>query len=198
MPNPDPHAELERAAAAFLDAESRVPDLASGAPADGPGDSVTADLASARAERALVALFAALPTPAPSRAFADRVLAKVHGRFQPRDLDWRGRVATAAAFTLVVVGAYWILPIALGLAASFDLAAVAGVVSGLVAFLAGAVGDALTVANRLTSVGRVLWLILTSPEAISTLTACAALTLVMGRWLAHLLSIPRSSLHAAR
>lgn len=206
MPTPDPHAELERAVAAFLDAESRVPALGARADDDGRAEAVdiegatepSADLPAARADRALTALFAALPTPTPSRAFADQVLARVGGRLRRRDLDRRGRIATAAAFILVVVGSYWILPVALGLAAGFDLAAVAGVFSGLIAFLAGAAADALAMANRLTSIGRVLRLILTSPEVVFTLTACAALTLVMGRWLAHLLAIPRSSLHVVR
>ncbi|MEO1366377.1 MAG: hypothetical protein AAFX50_04310 [Acidobacteriota bacterium] len=199
MPKPDPHPELERAVAAFLDAESRVPaGDHRAAPPGAPGGPGTADLDAVRADRALSALFAALPTPTPSRAFADQVLARVHGRLRPRDLDWRGRVATAAAFGLVVVGSYWILPIALGLAAGFEPAAVAGFIGGLIAFVVGAVGDALAVANRLTSIGRVLWLILTSPEVMATLTVCATLTLVMGRWLAHLLAVPRSSLHAVR
>lgn len=193
--------ELEQAFAAFIEAEAQVPD---DLPPDASSiDSTTMDSTLARqavSDAALERLFAAMPQPVPAADFAGQVLRRagvLRQRLIHRDLGWRGRTATAAAFTLVMLGTFWTLPAAFHLLSGFQLGSAFSALANVFSFLISALGDAFALAERFAQIGRILWLILTSPKVVLTLTVCAALTLLMGRWLAHLLSVPRSSLHVA-
>ena len=175
--------ELDAAAGAFLDAERRID-------ASDPGTGPVGE-----SEQALFALFAALPDMAPHPNFASAVLRSAG--IERRDFGWQGQVATAMAYLLVLAGAVWLLPMVVGLLGQFELSAALKAMVDLFTFVVARIGDLVTLSQRLAGFGRVLWLILTSPPVVLVSTLCAALTLLMGRWLATLLAVPRSSLHAA-
>ena len=183
MKNMSQHDELETATGAFLDAERRID---ASRPDAGPvGES----------EQALFALFANLPEVAPRPDFAAAVLRRAG--IERRDFGWQGQVATAMAYLLVLAGAVWLLPVVVGLLGQFELSAALKAMVDLFTFVVARIGDLVAFSQKLAGFGRVLWLILTSPPVVLVTTLCAALTLLMGRWLATLLAVPRSSLHAA-
>lgn len=190
------HDDLESAARAFLDAERQID-----AP-DGPAELAASEAArseavseTARSEEALFALFAALPDAAPVPGFATAVLQR--SGLVRRDLGWGARLATAMAYALVLAGAVWVVPPAAGMLAQLELSAALKALVDAFTFLAARLGDLVMLGQRLAGFGRVLWLILASPPVVLASTLCAALTLLMGRWLAALLAVPRSSLHVA-
>ena len=180
MSYPDPHHHLRR----WLDAEQRS-ELVGPAP-----DSLDP------AEEALFGLFAALPGPLPGDGFAERVLARAGLVPVAADLGRTARILTAAALLLTGLAAACFLPWVGSALVLIDASALLASALRLPGLVIQAGVELLQLGQVFAGVGRVLWLVLTSPQVLGSLCLLAGLTALLFRWLVLLIHSDRSPFHA--
>jgi hypothetical protein len=151
------------------------------------------------AEKALAALFTALPRRAPAAGFADRVALRLAqaageaGRVGDRFFARRA-VRWAVAAALLVSGGFLVVLPALiaGLVPAVRPAALVAAAADLVAGLGRWVGGGLAVWEVLASISRAVAAVVATPTGVVVLTAVALVSITAFRLLADLLGRERS------
>jgi hypothetical protein len=165
------------------------------ASADAAAD-VSADNTAEVAESALFELFGALPTFEPSPFFADQVLARARAAWRPIDLGMRARLLTAASLLLAASAVAFLLPAILTWVVSLQPAELLSSAVELLGASARLFVDLLRWSQKLAGIGRVVWLVATSPQVVAVLSLVAGATLLLSRWWVLLVTSDRSLPHA--
>ncbi|MCG8458044.1 MAG: hypothetical protein MI919_17340 [Holophagales bacterium] len=169
----DPHHNLRR----WLEAERRA-------------DSDSA------VEEALFGLFASLPGPEPGRGFADRVLLRAGLLPAVADLGRAARISTAAALLLTGVACAFLLPWMGSLLTLIEPAELLAAISTLPGLVIRAGVELLQLGQLVAGIGRIFWLVATSPQVLGSLCVLTGLSAFLCRWLVLLLTSDRSPSHA--
>ena len=146
------------------------------------------------AELALVRIFQALPMPAASAGFVDRVMAGA-GLGRPAVYPWWSRAAIAASLLLPGLALAYTLPLVFSLIRLVAPAEVAaGLVQGFVG-LAGRLDEVLSLWRFFAGLVEASMLIVTAPPVLATLLILTVLSAFTFRGLSELLSLARRPGH---
>ncbi len=145
------------------------------------------------AETALASLFAMLPIPQPSAAFADRVLINLGLETRPAAYPWWSRAMIAVCLLLAGLTTAYAFPLIFSLAQFVAPGEVAGMVVQTFVGLASQTDELLAIWRVFARVVNTALLVATSPQVVVALLSLTVFSVFTLRGLNQLLSPSRSS-----